>query len=288
MAVHLLSPHSMQNRRGLPRIPWSFVLLLLALSLPFWVAAARTRRSLAPGLPVSALMAVCPAIAAVLLSGWQGGAVAVRALLREPLDYWKVQDPRWFVVALALKPAVMVVSYALMRWTGMTVPSPHLTIVLVAATFAVFFIAAVAEEIGWTAYLTDRMTRCSQMLPAAIAVGIVWAAWHLVPLSQANRSPVWIAWHALETVASRVLIVWLYDSNQRCVFLAVLYHASDNVSWLLFPEWGSHYSPGITGPISAAVAFAALAGPARAGLYSRQPRSTSHPHSVTCPRKPFS
>ena len=45
-----------------------FVLLLFALSVPFWIVGALRPIELLPGLPVSALQAACPLLAARLLS----------------------------------------------------------------------------------------------------------------------------------------------------------------------------------------------------------------------------
>lgn len=50
-------------------------------------------------------------------------------------------------------------------------------------------------------------------------------------------------------VASRVLIVWIYNNTNGSVFLAVLGHDIDNVSWLTFPNFGSHFDPRVTGLI---------------------------------------
>ena len=79
----------------------------------------------------------------------------------------------------------------------------------------------------------------------------MWAVWHWVPLMQAHRSPAWIAWWFLYTVASRVLIVWLYNNTGKSVFAAILYHDIMNVSWLLFPNYVSHWNPRTTGLITA-------------------------------------
>jgi membrane protease YdiL (CAAX protease family) len=91
-------------------------------------------------------------------------------------------------------------------------------------------------------------------LEASIVLGLVRAAWHIVPLTQADRSPGWIAWWSLATVASRVLIVWLYNNTGRSVFAASLFHGLSNLSWLLFPNYGSHYDPRISAPIIALAA----------------------------------
>jgi len=87
-------------------------------------------------------------------------------------------------------------------------------------------------------------------LQAGLLLGLVGATWHIVPLVQANRSPSWIAWQCLNTVAIRILLVWLYNNTGKSVFSAALCHAMVNVSWLLFPNYGSHYDPRIIGLIT--------------------------------------
>ena len=66
----------------------AYVGLVFALAIPFWLVAARTGAQLLPGLPVSALMVVCPLIAASLLvfrssgtAGWCVSTVAMRVLI---------------------------------------------------------------------------------------------------------------------------------------------------------------------------------------------------------------
>ena len=49
-------------------------------------------------------------------------------------------------------------------------------------------------------------------------------------------------------------MTWLYNNTGKSVFGAVLYHDVSNVSWQLFPNYGSHWDPRITGLI---LAFAA-------------------------------
>jgi hypothetical protein len=71
---------------------------------------------------------------------------------------------------------------------------------------------------------------------------------------QAYHSPGWIAWKCLETLAARVLIVWLYNGAGRSLFAAVLFHVLSNVSVSLFPNGGSHYDPAVAGVITAILA----------------------------------
>ncbi len=80
------------------------------------------------------------------------------------------------------------------------------------------------------------------------------AAWHVVALAQADRSAAWIAPWCLFTVAGRVLTVWIYNNAGKSVFAATLFHATSNVSWQLFPNFGSHWDPRIVAPIVVVVA----------------------------------
>ena len=74
-------------------------------------------------------------------------------------------------------------------------------------------------------------------------MGAVWGIWHAVPYLQAERPAAWIAWQCLGSVASRVLLVWIYVNTGRSVFAVILFHATINLSVFLFPNYGSHYDP---------------------------------------------
>jgi CAAX protease family protein len=88
----------------------------------------------------------------------------------------------------------------------------------------------------------------------SVILGSVWAAWHVVPDIQQGHSATWNAWKMLEAVASRVLIVWLYNNTATSAFTAILTHDMYNVSWSLFPNTGSDYDPAIGGSIIAIAA----------------------------------
>jgi uncharacterized protein len=93
-------------------------------------------------------------------------------------------------------------------------------------------------------------------LKASLLLGAVGAIWHVVPLIQAHHGPDRIAWKGLETLAARVLIVWLYNNTDRCLFAAVLFHALSNVGVSLFPNGGSHYDPAVARVLTAVAAGA--------------------------------
>lgn len=240
------------------RSPLTFFLLVLALAIPFLVVGAVTGIELLPGLPVAALMAVSPAAAALILAHREDGAAGAKALLMRAFDYRRITERIWYAPILLMMPAVMALSFGVMRWSGTPVPVPQIALVPALILCVAFFTSATAEELGWSGYVIDPMQNRWGALRASIFVGLGWAVFHYVALLQAHRSPAWIAWWSLWTVALRVIIVWLYNNAGRSVFAAALFHATINVTWQLFPIRGSFFDPRVTGVVTALVAAAVI------------------------------
>lgn len=237
----------------------AFLALTAALSMPFWALGGASRRQLLPGLPLSALMAVCPLAAAALLSYRRAGRRGVTALLGRTLDARRIPSPAWYLPALLLNPAVAALVYSWQRLRGVPVPPFEVTAKETGGLALLFLVAAVGEEVGWSGYALDPLLRRLGPLGAGLALGALWAAWHLIPYAQAGRSQEWIAWQCAKTVASRVLIVQLYTGAGGSVFATVLFHTSDNLSVFLSPRAGSHYDPRATAIILVVVAAVAVA-----------------------------
>ncbi len=236
------------------RSPLKFFSLVFALSLPFWLAGCLTAVQWLPGLPASSLMFVCPAVAALIFVYRENRAAGVAALLRRSFDYQRVAPKLWYAPAIFLMPALMAVSYGLMRGMGLRLPTPRFPLPASAATLFAFLIAALGEELGWSGYITGPMRDRSNALRAGILLGLVWAVWHVVPYWQAYRRPAWIAWQCLFTVAARVLLVWLYSNAGESVFAAALCHATANAGVYLFPFDGRDYDPRFSAPVTALAA----------------------------------
>lgn len=237
------------------RSPLVFFVLVFVLSAPFWWLGAATGIVLLPGVPVSALMAFCPAVAAAILVYRESGSAGVRALLRRSFDAARIAKTIWYVPIFLLMPAVMATSYGAMRVLGWQFPALRFPASLALALFAIFFVTALGEELGWSGYAVDPLQTRTNALEAALVIGLVWAGWHFVPLLQVHRSVAWIAWWSLGTVATRILIVWIYNNTCNSVFAAALFHAMSNVSTLLVPAL---YDPRTASPILALAAAAVI------------------------------
>lgn len=242
-------PYAPRNRSAA-----TFFALTFGLSIPFWVAGTLTSIRLLPAIPVSALGLVCMVGAASILVYRENGLPSVVALLKRSLDFKRVKAKIWYLPALLLMPCVMASSYVVMRFIGVALPAPRCSLATTLILTGVFFVAAVGEELGWSGYAIDPLQERFGALGGALLLGIVWAVWHLIPLLSAGRTPLWIAWWSLGTVAYRVIITWLYNNTGRSVFIAVLFHATINVTYFLFPVQGSFYDPRMTSLMVALIA----------------------------------
>ena len=63
-------------------------------------------------------------------------------------------------------------------------------------------------------------------LQAGLVLGAIWALWHVIAMVEAGQSPAWIVWGCLDMMATRVLMVWLYNNMGRSVFAVALYTPS--------------------------------------------------------------
>lgn len=226
--------------------PMIFFILIFLLAVPFWFIGALTNREVLPGLPMSSFMWVCPAIAAAILAYREKKIAGVIELLRRSFDYQRIRARVWYAPLFLLMPGVTFLAYGLMCLMGRPLPVSQFSVSAALALFFVLFIPALSEELGWSGYLTEPMQERWNALEAGILIGLVWAVWHWIPLLQAHRSADWIAWWSLYTVASRVLILWLYNNTGKSVFATALYHDVMNLCWQLFPIHGSHWDPRIT------------------------------------------
>lgn len=220
-----------------------FFLLVFGLSIPFWVLGAFVDLTgkIPINLPISALMLLCPMVAAILLLWNKKGAV--RSLFTRAIDVRSIRNPAWYITALLLIPSLMLAVYGILKGLQVPLPQPHLQIEEAGMLLILFFGAAISEEVGWTGYITDPLQQRFGALMAALLIGSIWAAWHTIPYIQAHRPTAWILWHSIGTVALRVILVWLYNNTNKSVFAPILCHTTVNMSEFLFPNYGSHYNP---------------------------------------------
>jgi len=237
-----------------------YFLLVFVLAVPFWLWGGG-KLPLPINLPAGALVAFVPMAAACAVTYRQQGRAGVVHLLKRTFDFHRTANGIWFLPALLLPPLIYALSYAILRWTGRPLPETvEIPLSMAPVFFAMFFVGGAGEELGWSAHAIDPMQDRWGVARASLALGVVWAIWHSIPYMQTGNSAAWIMWQSAQTVGLRVLLVWIYNRAGRSAFAAILMHVTANMSWSLFPNFGSHYDPMVTSVVVWAAAAIVLLG----------------------------
>ncbi|MCL1466871.1 type II CAAX endopeptidase family protein [Argonema galeatum] len=195
-------PHTI----GISKSPLKFLLLVFVLSVPFWLVGFLDLPKMLPiNLPISALQFVCPITTALILVHKENKPNGMKDLLKRAFDFKRIKNKIWYVPILLLMPAVMILSYGMMRLLEMPLPEPHIPFKSIPIFFLMFFIGAIGEEIGWSGYITDPLQDRWGASGASIFLGAVWAVWHIVP---------WFQGHSKKLIIFNPLI-WGVDSEYK-------------------------------------------------------------------------
>jgi CAAX protease family protein len=229
----------------------AFFVVVTALTIPFWILDVVTGIEIVPGVPFSGFGVLLPAATAAIFlyreRGWGGVAALMKTL--------RIGPKIWLLPAALTVPAILLLSYLVLRLSGVAVPPPEMSLPSILGLAVAFLVGATGEELGWSGYVSEPLQARFGFLPAAVYLGLYWAAWHFLGLAHAGRSLTWIAWWTLGTLSLRVLFLWLFNKSGKSVLTPVLAHASYNLAWQLFPINGSYYDPRTASILMALVAF---------------------------------
>ncbi len=258
ITTRIVSDQRIDERTPRHRSPWIFFALTLMLATPFWLIGAVTAQSLPQGLgmnlPISSLMIVSPISAAIILAHREEKRAGVKRVLKSVFDLKRITHAIWYVPIILLMPLITLLSYGVMRLVGIPLPDLHIPWLMIPILFTLYFIAAVGEEAGWMGYAIDPLQGRWNALGASIILGSVWAIWHIPAFIQVHDTPTWIAAQCVLLVATRILMVWLYNNTGKSILAAILVHDLMNVSDALAPNYSSPYAPVIVGGVTAILA----------------------------------
>lgn len=243
-----------------PRHPAAFFVLVYAMSTPFWILSTFISQSGLPdNIPPTDIGAtLTPTIAAMILSYRENGASGIKALLQRTFDFRRIKQRRWLITAVSLFPLLYVLTYYAMRLLSLPVPSVWHPSPTLGAVFLLFFIAATAEELGYTAYETDALQIRMSALSTALIIGPFWALWHFPSMIQMSQSAQLMVWGFFVTIAFRIISIWIYNNAGCSVFSVILMHAVGNTARTGFPGGRSAYEIGHGSVAYSIVILAAL------------------------------
>lgn len=241
---------------GVTRRPWLFLVLVLVASAPFWLLAVLTRgQGWFLGLPVSVVMIIVPAAVASVLGVKEGGRTGLHALWLGVFDVARVRPGWWWVVGLGAVPVS-----ALLAWVLGARPAADSAAAvwfLAPVYFAVFYLGAIPEEVGWSSYATPPLVGRLGVLGAGGVIGVVWEVWHWVPFWAQGRSWDWILGMLVFGVLSRTLMVLLYHHGGGGLAMVCAFHAMLNTV-PLFPAGFTGFDPWLACPGMLAVLMGAM------------------------------
>nr|WP_299340901.1 CPBP family intramembrane glutamic endopeptidase [Allomuricauda sp.] len=223
-------------RKSIPT--YKYFLWIFLLSVPFY-AIGKLGDGLFPvGLPISALMVVCPTLALCIILSFQ----ELRVLIQQSFEL-KSANVVGYLLAILTMPLTFILTFFVMRYSGTDFPPFQTSISDIAVLTTLFFIGSLLEEIGWTGYATNALLKKHSVLHTGLVVGVIWSIWHLIPYVQMGKESHWIFWECIASVLKRIAMVWLFMKYGRNVFIIILFHMQINLSAFVFPTMGSHYSP---------------------------------------------
>jgi membrane protease YdiL (CAAX protease family) len=163
-----------------------------------------------------------------------GGWAAVREFARRTLRY-RAGLPV-IGASLFLVPALALGAAFLRAKSG----GPPFALAVSLADVPLLFVTllvvggSVEEEFGW-AYAIDGMQRMWGLLPAAMALGVIWGCWHIPLFFVAGLAQSYMPfWSFLTmTVSLRTMYVWAYESTQKSILVTLLFHTSTNLAFNL-------------------------------------------------------
>jgi membrane protease YdiL (CAAX protease family) len=160
-----------------------------------------------------------------------GGWPAVKDLLLRMVR-WRVA-PLWYAAAILITPLLAVAAMLLGGALGTPALTGPFSLPAVAGALAFnVWMWLLTEEVAWRGFALPRMEQRMRPLTAALLLGALWALWHLplwfVPGSFQASLP--LAGFVVSTVATSVLLAWVFDRARGSVLIAALFHGVTDVT----------------------------------------------------------
>lgn len=194
------------------------------------------------GLPISFVSILVPMALAIVYAYREGGRPVVGRLFLGILDVRKATTAALALSVLGM-PLVALLAYKTATLRPDALPDvPVVAWGQLPVMFALYFLGAIPEELGWTATLTGPLVRRHGPLAAGAMIGLFWGLWHVLPWSW-EHSAGWIAGMMLFDVLIRMSMAHAYAHGGGSLLAAVLTHAMINVCISAFPNAGSHFNP---------------------------------------------
>jgi membrane protease YdiL (CAAX protease family) len=209
----------------------------------------------APFLPLYFVTVAGPSVAGILLTGLYSWEKGYREFFSR-LFRWRV-PVKWYAAALLIAPfTVFTTLLALSLFSPVFLPgifsagdNPVASMFGLPRTNKIsllFFVIMIGvfngliEELGWTGFVTPRLTLKHNFITAGFQLGMMWGLWHLLSNylgSAVGAGAFPLSLYMVVILFSflppfRILMTWVYH-HTKSLFMAILMHASLDIFWIL-------------------------------------------------------
>jgi len=141
----------------------------------------------------------------------------------------------YYIIAIFGVPMITYISYLVCRWVGFKgevkfITSPYF--ILGSFIGTLFLGGPLNEEIGWRGFLLLKFQKKLNQFWSSIAVGIIWACWHL-PLffiAGTNQYGYSFVLFMVNVVLLSIVITWIFNRAEGSLLLPILFHTAYNTS----------------------------------------------------------
>lgn len=222
--------------------PWDFFIVTFGFSWLCWSPGVlETAGVLELPIPweIFLLLGICgPLVGAVSVTVRRKGWKAARKLLARVVDV-RIGAVWWLViliVPLALS-ALALLGFDLLGGKVVELQVLDRPWIILPTILFMMLLGGGQEEFGWRGYALDILETQWGALVASLVLGLIWGVWHLPLFFVENTGQyymsIWI--FLLTSPAFSILATWVYNSTEKRLFAAWLFHGAINTGTDVFP-----------------------------------------------------
>lgn len=176
-----------------------------------------------------------PTLAAFIVTAVQSGRTGVRQLLGRYVQ-WRA-GIQWYL--LVLFGPLLALTVGAIPFLGLSILSAFIDNAPQIASFYLpvlvvgIILGPLWEEPGWRGFALPRLQQRSGSVAGSVILGLLWSLWHLPAFLGGWLGPLTLSTFTsqlLGTVASSIIITWVYNNTRGSLLLMILFHASFNAA----------------------------------------------------------
>jgi membrane protease YdiL (CAAX protease family) len=234
--------------------PWEYFLIAFGWSWLFWSPLVlETLGVIKLPLPreVFLLLSILgPLLGAMWVNHKKGGWKTVGSLFLRAIDFrfkWT-----WWLAIIILPFVVSTMAfiiYCLIKDLPVDLSTWKTPWMVIPSILFQLIIGGGEEEFGWRGVALDALQSRWSALVSSIALGLIHAVWHLPLFFIQGVTQYYMSFwlFLLMGPANSILFTWFYNSTGKKLFTAILFHATLNASFGVFPLFPNASHPGQTG-----------------------------------------